>query len=71
MRCSMLGENRIEEGIHREKKLGMKELKLLSATRGKGRGRNVKRVLTRLEALGTGGDQKNNTSKTSHMPEDR
>jgi len=31
----------------------------------------LKRVLTSLEASGTLGDQKNNTSKTSRMPEDR
>lgn len=31
----------------------------------------LKRVLTSLEASGTPGDQKNNTSKTSRMPEDR
>lgn len=31
----------------------------------------LKRVLTSLEASGTSGDQKNNTSKTPRMPEDR
>lgn len=31
----------------------------------------LKRVLTSLEASGTLGDQKNNTSKTPRMPEDR
>lgn len=50
----------------------MKESKPSTSHMCKGAGgETLKRVLTSLEASGTLGDQRNNTSKTSHMPEDR
>lgn len=66
------GKKKIQKGIQREKKLAVKELKLSTSHMWKGRGgKTLKRVLTSLEASGTLGDQKNNTSKTSRLPEDR
>lgn len=66
------GEKKSRKGDTEGKEAGNERTETLYQPHVKRGGwRNLKRVLTSLEASGTLGDQKNNTSKTSRMPEDR